>query len=212
MRNTPLKIKVCGMKYCDNIQEVVQLPIDYLGFIFYEKSSRYVGDMNLSDCDIPLHIAKTGVFVNETVERMNACIEKYRLDAVQLHGSEKPDLCREMRKSGVQIIKVFSIKGKEDLALCEHYSDVCDYFLFDTKTSKHGGSGVKFDWDILLHYRGKTPFFLSGGIGAEDAEYIRSFAHPACYGVDVNSRFETQLALKNIALLKQFIQTLKSEL
>lgn len=197
------------MKYPGNIREIASLPVDYLGFIFYEKSSRYVGNMDVSGINLPASIVKTGVFVNESTDRMLASVDKYRLDALQLHGHEAPDTCRYLQSRGLRIIKAFSIEKKEDLAQCHSYRGACDYFLFDTRTPQYGGSGRQFDWDILHNYSENIPFFLSGGIGADDAEKLRSFTHPAYYGIDLNSRFEIQPGLKNIPLLTQFIKKIQ---
>lgn len=194
------------MKYSGNIRELSSLPVDYMGFIFYEKSPRYVGDMDLPAVNLPPSILKTGVFVDESIDKMLACIDKYHLDVVQLHGRETPETCRYMRSQGVKVIKVFSIEEKEDFSQCQACTGACDYFLFDTKTPQHGGSGRQFDWAVLQHYRENVPFFLSGGIGADDAEKLRSFNHPAYYGIDLNSRFEIQPGLKDIRLLKQFLK------
>ncbi|MDR0505200.1 MAG: phosphoribosylanthranilate isomerase [Dysgonamonadaceae bacterium] len=205
-----MKVKVCGMKYPDNIREVSALPIDYMGFIFYEKSPRYAGDMDLSDVNFSSSILKTGVFVNESTDKISAYIDKYRLDAIQMHGCETPETCSCMQSHNVKVIKALSIEKKEDFAQCEYYADVCNYFLFDTKTPLHGGSGRQFDWNILQYYTINIPFFLSGGIGVCDAERLRAFNHPLCHGVDLNSCFETAAGQKDISLLKQFLKNIKS--
>jgi phosphoribosylanthranilate isomerase len=197
------------MKYADNIRELSSLPIDYMGFIFYAKSPRYAGEMDPSIVNLPRSILKTGVFVDEPVDNMIACSDRYGLDAVQLHGRETPGTCRFMRSRNVEVIKTFSIERAEDFAQCASWAEDCDYFLFDTKTPQHGGSGRQFDWDVLEHYRDGIPFFLSGGIGADSAERLRSFHHPSCCGIDLNSRFERQPGWKDIALLKQFLERVK---
>lgn len=197
------------MKYAGNIRELSSLAIDYMGFIFYAKSPRYAGEMDPSTVNLPRSILKTGVFVDESIDNMRACIDRYCLDAVQLHGCETPETCRFMRSRNVEVIKVFSIESAADFVPCSSWADVCDYFLFDTKTPQHGGSGRQFDWNVLEHYRGSVPFFLSGGIGADSAERLRSFRHPSCCGIDLNSRFEKQPGWKDIALLKRFLETVK---
>ena len=196
------------MKY--NTSEVVTLQPDYLGFIFYKKSPRNF------DCEIPeidTSIKKVGVFVDENVETIVSLIEKHQLDAIQLHGHESPEICRLLKSTGKEIIKVFSIKNEFDFSVLETYEDVVDYFLFDTKGKLPGGNGYTFDWSILEQYPSTKSYFLSGGIGLNEVEKIKAFkGNPAskyCYALDVNSKFELQPGLKDIDTLKQFMLTLQ---
>jgi phosphoribosylanthranilate isomerase len=205
-----IKIKICGMSRPDNISSVAALPVDYLGFIFYERSPRYAGDTDLSKIDLPPHIVKTGVFVDETESNITTRIAQNGLNAVQLHGSETPTLCRRLRERGVSVIKAFNIGAATDLAQCLPYVGACDYFLFDAKTPQHGGAGKQFDWNALSAYDAEVPFFLSGGIGAGDAEQIKALHHKSLYAIDLNSRFETEAGVKNVSLLNQFITTIKT--
>jgi len=195
-----MKLKICGMKYPENIYQVGQLLPDYMGFIFWEKSSRYF-DGELPS--LPVSIQKTGVFVDAAPEEIIAKIEQYQLDLVQLHGTETPDIFRKIRHKSVQTIKVFSIDEDFDFAQIEPYLNVCDYFLFDTKGKLPGGNGNKFDWDILQKYIYSKPIFLSGGIGPEDISAIKKLALPI-HAIDVNSRFELAPGLKDYELLRQF--------
>jgi phosphoribosylanthranilate isomerase len=204
-----MKIKVCGMKYPENIIELCDLPIHMMGLIFYEKSLRYAGELNVE------HLSKVrscmqlvGVFVNEIQENILKKIQKYDLQIVQLHGMESPVTCKDLKSKGIKVIKTFQIEEPGDLKKCIFYENVCDYFLFDTKTSQYGGSGKKFDWQILLSYESQTPFFLSGGIGMDDIESIKQLNIPQLYAIDVNSRFEIAPGLKDISKLKQFISYL----
>ena len=150
-----------------------------------------------------------GVFVNETKENIIETTERFALDFVQLHGNESPEFCEEIGKEGVKVIKAFSIEDSFPIEMVKEYESVCDYFLFDTKTLQYGGSGKKFNWEVLSHYRGNKPFLLSGGISPEDAESIRQFQHPMCIGIDINSKFEISSALKNVGLVKQFINKVR---
>lgn len=194
------------MKYPGNIKELVRLPIDMMGLIFYEKSARYAGDLPASELQIvPLNIQKVGVFVNASEEVVFDKIRKYDLQAVQLHGDESPDFCRTIKNSGIKVIKAFPIEEMNDFEKCNLYENACDYFLFDTKTPSYGGSGKKFDWEMLSRYLGETPFILSGGIGHEDAESIRKIRNPQLYGIDLNSRFEVRPGEKDIEKLKDFL-------
>jgi indole-3-glycerol phosphate synthase len=202
-----LKIKVCGMKHPHNIKDLSTLPIDMIGLIFYEKSPRYAGDLDAKALGtLPDSIRKAGVFVNASKAYILSRIEQYGLQLVQLHGNESPAFCRELKSCGVKVIKAFPIREAGDLAASIPYENACDYFLFDTKTPQFGGSGKKFDWEILASYTGKTPFFLSGGIGAEDADAIQQIKHPWLYAIDLNSKFETAPGVKDINKLREFLR------
>ncbi|MDR1720318.1 MAG: phosphoribosylanthranilate isomerase [Dysgonamonadaceae bacterium] len=205
-----MKIKVCGLKDPDNIRAVSRLPIEMMGFIFYPKSLRYAGLLHPEALSvIPLSIMKVGVFVNEPEASVVAIMEKYRLQAVQLHGDESPSLCRQLKKRGYVVIKSFNVATAEDFIRTNGYEDACDYFLFDAKTPLYGGSGKQYDWHILHDYHGKIPFFLSGGIGSDDFARLKSFDHPGLYAIDLNSRFETAPGIKDIELLNSFNQKIK---
>ena len=199
-----MKLKICGMKM--NIGEVAALRPDYLGFIFWEGSARFFeGEIP----QIPPEVKKVGVFVDEELERVMARIEKYDLDAVQLHGQESPQYCEAIKsRSKVEIIKVFSIKGEFDFKILEPYEPVCDFYLFDTKGKLPGGNGYAFDWNLLGCYSSNKPYFLSGGIGLQEADSLKKFMERPeseyCHAVDVNSRFEIEAGLKNIEALTRF--------
>jgi phosphoribosylanthranilate isomerase len=204
-----MKIKVCGMRDAKNIQELAQLKPDFIGFIFYEKSPRNADqlDINLVN-SLPESILKVGVFVNEQIEIMLEKAAIYGLKSLQLHGQENPEQCESLKKKGFVILKAFPIAEAADFKQTESYENTCNYFLFDTKTPQHGGSGQKFDWRLLEIYQGKTPFFLSGGIDLNDAEAIKAIKHPMFAGVDINSRFETEPGIKDIDKIKKIISQL----
>ncbi len=202
-----MKIKVCGMKQSQNINELIKLEIDFIGFIFYPKSKRYL-EQNLS-ADIPANITRVGVFVNENKKIILEKIKKYKLDFVQLHARESPELCRQISLSGAGLIKAFSVDSDFDFKKTEKYENSCDYFLFDTKGKDYGGNGIKYDWKILENYKSKTPFLLSGGISENDVDEINNFNHEMCVGIDINSGFETKPGMKNIEKIKKFIKKLK---
>jgi phosphoribosylanthranilate isomerase len=226
-----MKLKVCGMKYKDNIQAVAKLQPDYLGFIFYEKSARH---FNTIIPEVPDSIKKVGVFVNEELEIVIEKIKEFNLQAVQLHGSESPEFCLELKRhyeersdavissketdchvfskksrndDTIKVIKVFSIKNEFNFDSLQPYEDVCDYFLFDTKGKLPGGNGYTFDWDVLKNYPSTKPYFLSGGIGLKEIEKIKEFKKSAaskyCSALDVNSKFEIEPGLKNIEELEK---------
>ena len=206
-----MKIKICGMKYQVNIKEVAALQPDYLGFIFYKRSKRnFDGDIS----DIPKKIKKTGVFVDESIDFILKKVRKYDLNAVQLHGDESPELCRELQfKKNLEVIKVFSIGENFEFESLKPYEEVCNYFLFDTKGKEKGGNGITFNWELLKSYSSKKPFFLSGGIGLEELNDINKFlkteASKYCFALDLNSKFELEPGLKDIEKLKRFIKSLK---
>ena len=199
------------MKYPDNIRGVTSLHPDFMGFIFYPNSPRFAGQLDaVSLTSLPTSIKKTGVFVNENLENILTAISKYNLDAVQLHGADNKKLCRKIRQEAkTMVIKVFPIMDASNFRVTGDYEAVADYFLFDTKTDMYGGSGQKFNWNILQEYTGNKSFLLSGGIGADDVKALRAIEHPLLAGVDLNSKFELKPGLKNVALLTQFIDELK---
>jgi len=213
-----MKIKVCGMRDTENISELVKLKPDYIGFIFYDKSKRFV--TNFPEVEIPSEIKKVGVFVNESIGKVIEILEENKLDAVQLHGNETPEYCNQLRHSElvseshpIEILKAFSVDNDFDFSKTEPYQKVCDYLLFDTKGKEYGGNGVKFNWQVLDNYKGTTPFLLSGGITKNDVQALLSFLRrqesKKCIGIDINSGFEIEPALKNIEEIKEFKQNLK---
>ncbi len=205
-------IKVCGMRDARNIQEVLALEPDFLGLIFYPKSPRYVpeemsGAMNFSFGKTK----KIGVFVNYAEEQILRIVKLFHLDGVQLHGNESSKLCRSLKNNGLLVLKAFGISSEEDLKKCEEYQNACDFLLFDTKTKCYGGTGRKFDWEVLTFYQGELPFLLSGGLSEEDADQVKAFNHPKMVGVDLNSRFEISPALKDVDRLKTMFQLIRQD-
>ena len=200
-----MKLKICGMKYQDNIKKVAALQPDYLGFIFYEKSKRHFGENFMPQ--IPHSIKKTGVFVDTEINEAIDKINFYHLYAVQLHGNESPEYCEKLKTYNIEIIKAFSIDENFNFDDLKSYETVCDYFLFDTKGKLPGGNGYTFDWSLLENYSSKKPFFLSGGIGIEQTKELKTFLQSEvsnyCYAIDVNSKFEIEAGLKDIEKLKE---------
>ena len=201
-----IKLKICGMKYPENIKEISTLNPDYLGFIFWEKSSR---NMNLETIpEIPKSIQKVGVFVNASIQDIISKVNQYQLNIVQLHGNESVTYCKNVKKLGVEVIKVLSIGDKFDFATIKEYVLFVDYFLFDTKGKLPGGNGITFDWNVLENYHFNIPYFLSGGIGITEIdglkEFLKSPAAQKCFGIDVNSRFEKKPGTKNKIKLEKF--------
>ncbi|WP_222844170.1 phosphoribosylanthranilate isomerase [Saccharicrinis aurantiacus] len=208
-----IQIKVCGMRDSDNIKAVAALGPDYLGFIFYGKSPRFVEgiiDVELLN-QLPNIITKTGVFVNAEFSYIKSCVNKYGLDAVQLHGNESPEFCASIQSLGLETIKAFQVSEEFDFSILDPYALCTDYFLFDTKTKTYGGSGHKFNWELLKQYNNQKPLFLSGGIDVDDASDILKLKDVNIHAVDINSRFEIEPALKSVEKVKQFIQKIKNQ-
>lgn len=203
-----MKLKICGMKYPDNILEVGSLLPDYMGFIFWEKSARYF-DGALPN--LPQSIKKTGVFVNASQEDIVSKVSQYDLQAVQLHGNESVAFCQELKYTlakNIEIIKVFSVDSTFDFDKLKPFESVCDYFLFDTKGKLPGGNGTTFDWKVLEKYPSQKPFFLSGGIGLDEIDLVKQILKTdlPIYAIDVNSKFEIEAGLKNKEELHRFKQ------
>lgn len=207
-----MKIKICGMKYAANIAALAALQPDYLGFIFYPPSSRYVGDQFSAGLlrQLPPSVGRVGVFVNASVERIARLHQLYGFDLVQLHGEEPVADCEWLHRRGILCMKSFAIGPSVDFARLEAYEEWCSCFLFDTPTPAYGGSGQTFDWSVLQAYAGGTPFFLSGGLGAENMEAALALRHDRCYGLDFNSRLESSPAVKQPLLTNMIIQKIRS--
>mgnify|MGYP002623903740 CR=1 FL=1 len=240
-------VKVCGMRDGENIRQVAELGIDWIGMIFWDKSPRNVTMIPTHAGIIPdrsslnpaleskgsvskenpsvINVKRVGVFVDEMAQNIITRAVNFQLDLIQFHGHETPTLIRNLRRTldpdlrpGIKFIKAISVGSREDIAAYKQYEDCVDYFLFDTRATTPdgspsgsvlpGGSGQQFDWTVLADYVGEKPFLLSGGIGPDDAERIRNFHHPKCIGIDLNSRFETAPAIKDIKALRFFLEAL----
>jgi phosphoribosylanthranilate isomerase len=197
-----MKLKVCGMKFSENISEIESLKPDFMGFIFYKKSKRFFNESKLILND---KINRVGVFVNQEINEVIDNIKKYKLDYVQLHGEEDVRYCLSI-KSICKVIKVFKIDDTFNFDKVKKFENVSDYYLFDTKTNLHGGSGKKFNWKILKNYNSKKYFFLSGGISENDIEEIKKIRkiYPII-GIDINSKFELPNLKKDRAKIKSLI-------
>lgn len=231
-------IKICGMRDAKNIRDVAALDIDMMGFNFWPKSKRFVSmissqagiipDYSPERLDyavnpsgsrhyiFPRRVKRVGLFVDEMPQTIITYVYNYALDYVQLHGSEQPVMIENLRRTlvpdiapDIKFIKAFGIATAEDLRQTEAYEGIADMFIFDYKSPGKGGSGKHFDWSVLDSYHGHTPFLLSGGIGPDDADAVMSFHHPMFAGVDVNSKFETAPAIKDVEKLKQFVNKIK---
>ena len=214
-----MKIKVCGNEDILQLQEMdkpaaMGSKIDYAGFIFYEPSSRYVLK-NLSGKEVKnanLSIEKVGVFVNDSEEEIMKQVDDFGLDIVQLYGDEKPTFCQRISDK-IKVIKAFRISDQDTNIdwLVKEYDEVCDYYLFDKGApGLYGGTGQKFNWNLLQKAKISKPFFLSGGIDINDVEALRKIKHPFFYGVDINSKFEISPGVKDMDKVKKFVNELKN--
>ncbi|WP_031527772.1 phosphoribosylanthranilate isomerase [Dyadobacter crusticola] len=207
-----MKIKVCGLRQQSNIEEVVALKPNFIGFIFYEKSPRFVGEEISEEYikSIPQSIKKVGVFVNASPGHILNMVKKYDLQYAQLHGNEMPDICRSIRQKGVSVIKAFSINEQFNFAMLNNYKSFCDLFLFDTAGANPGGNGTSFDWNLLRKYDNEKPFLLSGGVGLDNIEEIIELSKTLpIYGIDVNSKFETEPGIKDISKLQELFDLIR---
>ncbi len=202
------------MREAENIRQLLVLQPDYMGFIFYEKSSRFVGDELNEDLlkSFPFTTRKVGIFVNATAAYILEMYKKYELDYVQLHGEELPDFCKNLKHKGVNIIKAFSVNKDFNFGKLQNYKPYCDFFLFDTKGEQRGGNGTTFDWSILNQYDNEKPFFLAGGIDLENAHNALEIKEVKLHSLDVNSKFEISPALKDIEKLEDLIHIIKPEM
>ena len=203
-----LKIKVCGMRDKDNIAELLEVQPDFMGFIFHEKSPRNVTEFPV--LNFPENIKKVGVFVNKPQAFIKEKAMVFPLDYIQLHGSESPEYCTELKNKGFKIVKAFNIHPDFDFERLNSYESICEFFIFDAFGEKAGGNGIVFNWKLLDKYQGKTPFLLSGGINENMVEEIRKISHPQLLGVDINSGFEIKPGLKNTIKVKQFLEGIKT--
>lgn len=195
-----VKIKICGMTDIDNISKILFLEPDYLGFVFYNLSPRCVlGKLKPELLSIiPRKVKRTGVFMNSSANEIRKYVDMYSLQALQLHGNESPEMCNELRHTGLEIIKAFNLKSVHDFEEVWQYNDCADYFLFDTKSQAFGGSDTSFDWQLILRQPIRKPWFLAGGISPNN---ILDAAQSGAVGLDINSRFEIEPGIKDYELL-----------
>lgn len=198
-------VKVCGMRDSENIRAIEQTKADLMGFIFHPKSPRFVASLPEY---MPKKQKRVGVFVNASLEQILAKAQKFSLEYIQLHGDEPPAFCSELKNRGLKVIRALRIANTDDIIRAESYN-MADLMIFDTKTELYGGSGKKFNWQLLENYKGCVPFLLSGGIRSDTFEGIKAFFHPQFAGIDLNSGFEISPALKDVGKLNNFIEKIK---
>ena len=210
-----MRVKVCGMTQIEQVRQLDEMGVDFAGFIFYPKSPRYVA-RHLQGEKLKkekLHLGKVGVFVNATYEELMKNVDEYGLDMVQLHGDETSRFCDRVANY-ISVIKVFRMGENDPIDwIAKPFEDSCDMFLFDTEGAGYGGTGKKFNWDVLKNSSLNKLFFLSGGIQPDDTEKLKSFAQETVakklFSVDINSKFETSAGVKDLKKVKEFIDKLK---
>ena len=208
-------IKVCGITSVEQLKDLQLIGVDYAGLIFYPLSPRFVGKHKMQASEIneqQISIRKIGVFVNQEEDDLLKLVDDWGLEMVQLHGEETPDYCERISKQ-VKVIKAFRVGTVDDVELMvSPYRDVVDYFLFDTMGEKYGGTGKQFDWNLVSNKALGKPYFLSGGIGADMDKELNDFASTQkdLYAVDVNSKFEVSPGIKNMGLIRKFVDSLKN--
>ena len=232
-------IKVCGMRVAENIRQVKELGVDWIGLVFCPESPRYVTQVFASGGFVPdyssfeaeqpklggmpifqyldNHPKRVGVFVDDMPQTIVTKVAIYHLDYVQLHGEESTVMIENLKatlypdiSTNVKIIKTIPVETAADFGKCTPYVGLVDYFLFHNKCEQKGGSGEKFDWSILGEYNLDVPFLISGGIGPDDVEAVKAISHPQFAGIDVNSKFETEPAVKDVKKLKPFVEALRA--
>ena len=204
-----LKLKICGMKDPNNIRAAAALGPDYLGFIFYPDSPRFVGTSFQIPADIPSSIGRIGVFVNQSLTEVVHQHAVNQLTYAQLHGDESINYCRILKSEGIQIIKAFAVDEAFDFSVLEKYEDTVDYFLFDTPGKLPGGNGVPFYWKVLEKYALKTPFFLSGGLSMANIGDAMCLQHPFLHALDFNSSIELSPGHKRISSINEIISIIR---
>lgn len=190
------------MREAGNIRNVAELGPDFMGFIFYDRSPRYVGEDFVMP-ELPAALQKTGVFVKASQEHVLKRAVQYGLNYIQLHSDETPEYCAEIKRAGLKVLKAFSVDAAFDFEQVKAFEGKADYFLFDTKGDGYGGHGKTFDWEILLGYSGNTPFFVAGGISNDNVEELLKLEHPLFYGIDVNSRYEISPGMKDVEAVQK---------
>ena len=209
-----MKLKVCGLTKSEQILELISMNVDYLGFIFYEKSPRFVlNSLSLEDIESLKHNGKVGVFVNATIENVVKISRKANLNYIQLHGDEDDIYIAELKRQlnpEIKIIKVLRIGSevKNFKSKIHHLKSPADYLLFDTDSKAFGGTGKTFDWRILNEVEIPKPYFLSGGISVENFDEIQNIKHRP-FALDINSKFETQAGMKDLEKIREFIRILE---
>jgi phosphoribosylanthranilate isomerase len=197
------------MRYSLNMQDVSALLPDYMGFIFYKNSPRYVGEDFVIPNDFPATVSRVGVFVNQSLTVVIDKVRQHALDLVQLHGDESVEFCKQLNHEGISVIKVFRVDDEFDFSITKQFDEVAEYFLFDTKGKNFGGNAQRFNWNLLEHYDQSIPFFLSGGIDLSSIDEVLQLENLNIHAVDVNSGVEQAPAMKDVEKVSAIINKLR---
>ena len=221
------------MRDPENIRAVSALDIDWMGFVFWRDSPRYLQQISSRTGTLPDYsslrddamrkkadgkkdILRVGVFVDDMPQNIVTRVVNYRLDIVQLHGDESPVMMENLRRTidpdihqGIKLMKTIYVGCADDLKCCADYAGVADYFLFEPKKPADADTKSLIDWDVLAAYDGQVPFILGGDIGPDDVERLRHFTHPSFCGISVDAQFETGYAMKDVVALKAFVERLR---
>jgi len=209
-----MRVKVCGMTQMDQVNELKNIGVNFAGFIFYPKSARYVlRHLTTSQIRKENNINKVGIFVNDSKEHVLQMVDECRLHMVQLHGDESPKFCEQIADY-ISVVKAFRLSDNDNIEwMVRPYRDVCDMFLFDTEGAGYGGTGKKFDWNMLSGTDIAKPFFLSGGIQPEDAGKLKAFSKENVakdlFAIDINSKFEVNPGIKDMEKVGNFVAELR---
>jgi phosphoribosylanthranilate isomerase len=216
--NTPLgdggkgfRIKVCGMTDLQQMHQLGEMGVEFAGMIFYHKSPRFVLK-HLTGVQVKrakLKVYKVGVFVNAPYDEIINHTENFGLDMVQLHGDETPKFCEKV-SDYISVIKAFRITDTDNIPwMIKDYTEAADMYMFDTMGAGYGGTGKKFNWQMLHGLNIGKPFFLSGGIEPTDTTAIKEFAKEEVakdlFALDVNSKFEKIPGVKDMEMVRKFV-------
>ena len=204
-----IHLKICGMRDAENILSVAELQPDYMGFIFYPTSKRFVGSQFEIPELLPKSIKRVGVFVNEMTKEILRLTNNHDLDFIQLHGGESVRQCAALKENGLGVIKVFSVDNHFDFKEVKPYKGTIDYVLFDTKSEYYGGTGRTFDWNSINKYDQQIPFFLSGGLNATNLEKTNDLVNMNLHALDINSGVEISPGVKSVDKIVEFKNILK---
>ena len=209
-----MRVKVCGMTKAEQVYELDAIGVEFAGFIFYPKSKRFVlHQMPPTEIkNIEGNISKVGVFVNAQEEYILKQVEDCGLSLVQLHGDESPKFCENI-SNYTTVVKAFRLTEDDNIEWkIKDYMEAADMFLFDTEGAGYGGTGKKFDWNMLKEANINKPFFLSGGIQPEDVDELKDFETTSVakdlFAVDINSRFEVVPGIKDMEKVRRFVTTI----
>ncbi len=204
------RVKICGLTTLEHARYGSGAMADFLGYIFYEKSPRYIEPSEAAAIITWIEgPANVGVFVNKSIDDVNDIAKLTGIEYVQLHGDESPEYCELIEKP---IIKAFRVKADDTAETLrdrvQPYRDAAAYFLFDAYTSDvYGGSGKSFNWDILAKFDSPRPYLLAGGLSSENVKEAVKKVKP--YGLDVSTSLEDEPGIKSFEKMETFFDVMQ---